>query len=155
MQERLYPRGFPRTHEDDPVRPRKHTTSPAHLLRNSSSLAMLSLMPLVRIDTRSLSPPQGGQIRTNVVVGLAGVSRYPGTHLRHPSIISRMHVTVKTQLIDMLSDGDGGCHVKVRAPASGGFNGATRLPLHRRNAADLYRASWWHFRDSHLSMPRL
>ena len=108
---------------------------------NSSSLAMLGLMPLGRLDIRSLSPPQRGQIRTNVVVGLAGVSRYPGTHLRHPSIISRMHVTVKTQLIDMLSDGDGGCHVKVRAPASGGFNGATRLPLHRRNAADLYRAS--------------
>ena len=37
---------------------------------------MLGLMPLVRIDTRSLSPPQGGQIRTNVVVGLAGVSHF-------------------------------------------------------------------------------
>ena len=29
---RLCPRGFPTTHEDDPVRPRKHTTSPAHYL---------------------------------------------------------------------------------------------------------------------------
>jgi hypothetical protein len=55
---------------------------------------------------------QRGQIRTNVVVGLGGVA-LSRTHLRHPSIISRTHVTVKTQLIDTLSDWDGGCHVKV------------------------------------------
>jgi hypothetical protein len=45
------------------------------------------------------------------------------------------------------------CHVKVRARA-GGFNGITRLPLSRRNAPDLYRASpHWRFRDPHFSMP--
>jgi hypothetical protein len=40
---------------------------------NSSSLAMLGLMPLGRLDIRSLSPPQRGQIRTPP----------------HPSIISQ------------------------------------------------------------------
>ena len=50
---------------------------------------MLGLMPLGRLDTRSLSLPQRGLIRTNVVVGLAGVSHcLQGTRLRHPSIIS-------------------------------------------------------------------
>jgi len=51
---------------------------------------------------------------------------------------------------------DGGCHVKIRTPATGGFNGATWLPLRRRDAPNGYRASgrWRHW-NSHLSMSRV
>src|SRR5262249_49312893 len=70
---------------------------------------------------------------------------------------ARSHMSRKNPIDGhTLSDGDGGCHVKVRAPDSGGFNGATRLPLCHRDAPNGYRiGAWWRHRNSHLSMPRL
>jgi hypothetical protein len=40
---------------------------------------------------RAESPPQRGQIRTNLVIGLAGVFIYGRCHLRHPSIATAVH----------------------------------------------------------------
>jgi hypothetical protein len=79
-----------RTRSGPPLgRPTKHTTSPAHFLRELKRLGDVGFVA-PRAARPVLVPPQRGQIRTNVVVGLAGVSHcLRGTHLRHPSIISQ------------------------------------------------------------------
>src|SRR5262249_47285567 len=54
--ERLCPRGFPTTHEDGPVRPRKYTTSPAriHAFFSSSGSLAIFAAPFARLKRQTL-----------------------------------------------------------------------------------------------------